>query len=283
MEDVGFYNGEYGRIMDLKCSIMDRGMYFGDGCYDATYVCNNVILFLEDHLNRFYNSCRLLEIPFQYSREELTEILYNIVEKYDFSEGMIYWQTTRGTDFRNHVFPDFEQVKPNLMAYIRPFEMRPIDKTYKVLTLEDTRFLPCNIKTLNLIPSVIANQRAREAGCDEAIFHRGDIVTECAHSNVMIIDKGVLKIHPYDNLILPGIASIHLMNLARANGIPAAEEEFTLDTLMNAEEVLITSSGSLGNRVISVDGKPVGGKNPELLKKLQDLAVDEVLVYTKQK
>ena len=283
MEDVGFYNGEYGRIMDLKCSIMDRGMYFGDGCYDATYVCNNVILFLEDHLNRFYNSCRLLEIPFQYSREELTEILYNIVEKYDFSEGMIYWQTTRGTDFRNHVFPDFEQVKPNLMAYIRPFEMRPIDKTYKVITLEDTRFLHCNIKTLNLIPSVIANQRAREAGCDEAIFHRGDIVTECAHSNVMIIDKGVLKIHPYDNLIMPGIASIHLMNLARANGIPAAEEEFTLDTLMNAEEVLITSSGSLGNRVISVDGKPVGGKNPELLKKLQDLAVDEVLVYTKQK
>lgn len=283
MEDVGFYNGEYGRIMDLKCSIMDRGMYFGDGCYDATYVCNNVILFLEDHLNRFYNSCRLLEIPFQYSREELTEILYNIVEKYDFSEGMIYWQTTRGTDFRNHVFPDFEQVKPNLMAYIRPFEMRPIDKTYKVITLEDTRFLHCNIKTLNLIPSVIANQRAREAGCDEAIFHRGDIVTECAHSNVMIIDKGVLKIHPYDNLILPGIASIHLMNLARANGIPAAEEEFTLDTLMNAEEVLITSSGSLGNRVVSVDGKPVGGKNPELLKKLQDLTVDEVLVYTKQK
>ncbi len=283
MEDVGFYNGEYGRIMDLKCSIMDRGMYFGDGCYDATYVCNNVILFLEDHLNRFYNSCRLLEIPFQYSREELTEILYNIVEKYDSSEGMIYWQTTRGTDFRNHVFPDFEQVKPNLMAYIRPFEMRPIDKTYKVITLEDTRFLHCNIKTLNLIPSVIANQRAREAGCDEAIFHRGDIVTECAHSNVMIIDKGVLKIHPYDNLILPGIASIHLMNLARANGIPTAEEEFTLDTLMNAEEVLITSSGSLGNRVISVDGKPVGGKNPELLKKLQDLAVDEVLVYTKQK
>ena len=283
MEDVGFYNGEYGRIMGLKCSIMDRGMYFGDGCYDATYVCNNVILFLEDHLNRFYNSCRLLEIPFQYGREELTEILYNIVEKYDFSEGMIYWQTTRGTDFRNHVFPDFEQVKPNLMAYIRPFEMRPIDKTYKVITLEDTRFLHCNIKTLNLIPSVIANQRAREAGCDEAIFHRGDIVTECAHSNVMIIDKGVLKIHPYDNLILPGIASIHLMNLARANGIPAAEEEFTLDTLMNAEEVLITSSGSLGNRVISVDGKPVGGKNPELLKKLQDLAVDEVLVYTKQK
>lgn len=283
MEDVGFYNGEYGRIMDLKCSIMDRGMYFGDGCYDATYVRNNVILFLEDHLNRFYNSCRLLEIPFQYSREELTEILYTIVEKYDFSEGMIYWQTTRGTDFRNHVFPDFEQVKPNLMAYIRPFVMRPIDKTYKVITLEDTRFLHCNIKTLNLIPSVIANQRAREAGCDEAIFHRGDIVTECAHSNVMIIDKGVLKIHPYDNLILPGIASIHLMNLARANGIPAAEEEFTLDTLMNAEEVLITSSGSLGNRVISVDGKPVGGKNPELLKKLQDLAVDEVLVYTKQK
>ena len=135
MEDVGFYNGEYGRIMDLKCSIMDRGMYFGDGCYDATYVCNNVILFLEDHLNRFYNSCRLLEIPFQYSREELTEILYNIVEKYDFSEGMIYWQTTRGTDFRNQVFPDFEQVKPNLRAYIRPFEMRPIDKTYKVITL----------------------------------------------------------------------------------------------------------------------------------------------------
>lgn len=76
MEDVGYYNGEYGRIMDLKCPIMDRGMYFGDGCYDATYVCNNVILFLEDHLDRFYNSCKLLEIPFHYSREELTDILF---------------------------------------------------------------------------------------------------------------------------------------------------------------------------------------------------------------
>lgn len=169
------------------------------------------------------------------------------------------------------------------MAYICSYEMRSLIQPYKVITLEDTRFFHCNIKTLNLIANVIASQRAKEADCDEVIFHRGNIVTECAHSNLLVIDNGIIKIHPYDNLILPGIASIHLMNLAQANGIPAVQEEFTLDALMHAEEIIITSSGALCGSVTTVDGQSVGGRNPSLLKRLHDLAADEMLTYVKQK
>lgn len=281
MKEVGYYNGKIGALSELTCPILDRAVYFGDGCYDATYVNNGVIFALEDHLDRFYNSCRLLRIDFQYSREELTDILYSIVKEYDGGTGMMYWQTSRGTAPRDHVFP--EGVKPNLMAYLVPKELTAPDKEFKTITLEDTRFLHCNIKTLNLIPSVIANQKAKEAGCNEVIFHRGDKVTEMAHSNVSFIIDGTLVYHPFDNKVLPGIAIKHLIKAAKKLGVPTRAEEITVTEAMNADELIITSSGTLGNRITVVDNTPVGGKAPELFKKLQDEVFAEFMEYTKAK
>lgn len=285
MKEVGYYNGTLGELSQISCPIMDRAVYFGDGCYDATYVQNGVIFAIEDHLDRFYNSCRLLRIPFHYSREELTEILYSLVKEYDGNDGkgILYWQTSRGTSIRDHVFPDAEEVKPNLMAFIKPMDLSPVDKEVKVITLEDTRFLHCNIKTLNLLPSVIANQKAKEAGCHEVIFHRGDRVTEMAHSNVSFIIDGTLVYHPFDNKVLPGIAIKHLIKNAEKLGIPTRAEEITLTEAMNADELIITSSGTLCNRIIEVDKTPVGGKAPEIFDKLQAAAWDEFMTYTKQK
>lgn len=120
-----------------------------------------------------------------------------------------------------------------------------MDSTFKLISMEDTRFLHCNIKTLNLIPSVIAYQRCTEAGCQETVFHRGERVTECAHSNVLMIKDGVLCTPPRDNLILPGITLKHLLELAEANGIPTREAVFTMDELRAADEVIISSSGGL--------------------------------------
>lgn len=274
MKHVGYYNGEIGPLEEMKIPMLDRAVYFGDGCYDAAMFSNNRIFALEDHLDRFYNSCRLLEIPFDMEREALTKELQKCIDANELSEGMIYWQCSRGTYYRSHNFPP-ETVKPNLMIFTVPDEIVPMDTTYKLISMEDTRFLHCNIKTLNLIPSVIAYQRCIEAGCQETLFHRQDRVTECAHSNVLILKDGTLHTPPRDNLILPGITLKHLIILAKENNIPVIEAPFSMDELKNADEVIISNSGAFCIRADELDGKPIGGKDPKTLKILQDAYRDK--------
>lgn len=274
MKHVGYYNGEIGPLEEMKIPMLDRAVYFGDGCYDAAMFSNNRIFALEDHLDRFYNSCRLLEIPFNMEREALTKELQKCIDANELSEGMIYWQCSRGTYYRSHNFPP-ETVKPNLMIFTVPDEIVPMDTTYKLISMEDTRFLHCNIKTLNLIPSVIAYQRCIEAGCQETLFHRQGRVTECAHSNVLILEDGTLHTPPRDNLILPGITLKHLIILAKENNIPVIEAPFSMDELKNADEVIISNSGAFCIRADELDGKPIGGKDPKTLKILQDAYRDK--------
>ena len=126
----------------------------------------------------------------------------------------------------------------------------------------------------------MASQQAKEAGCDEAVFHRGQVVTECAHSNVSILKNGVFRTAPLSKLILPGTARKHLIVLAGQNGIAVEESAFTLGELMSADEVLVHSSGTLCNAACEIDGKPVGGKDPETLHMLQQAAVKEFEEYT---
>ena len=156
------------------------------------------------------------------------------------------------------------------MVFTVPCDLIPFDKTFRLISMEDTRFLHCNIKTLNLIPSVIAYQRCIEQGCQETVFHRGERVTECAHSNILIIKDGVLCTPPRDNLILPGITLKHLLMLAEKNGIPTSEAPFTMQELTDADEIIVSSSGGLCIQAVELDGKPIGGKDPKTLKTLQD-------------
>lgn len=282
MKNLGYYNGKTGLIEEMMIPMNDRVVYFGDGVYDATYAVNHVIFALEDHLDRFFRSFKKLEMPFKMSREELAKTLQECVDKVDDSSALfVYWQTTRGTAMRNHAFP--ENGEANLFITISPCPLRAIEKKYKLITMEDTRFYHCDVKTLNLIPSVMAAQRAKEAGCEEAVFHRGFVVTECAHSNVSIIKDGTFRTAPLSNLILPGTARKHLVGLCDKIGIPVDQTAFTLDELMDADEVIVHSSGTLCNQAVEIDGKPVGGKAPELLKKLQDAAVKQFEDYTKAK
>ena len=156
------------------------------------------------------------------------------------------------------------------MAFVKPHTMKSMDKPYKLISLEDNRFKLCNIKTLYLIPSVLANQRAAEQGCDEAVLHRGSRVTECAHSNISILKDGVLQTAPTDELILPGITRKHLLALAKEHGMEVLEKPFSMVELMNADEIMVTSSSALCMKVESIDGIPVGGKDQTRLKLLQD-------------
>ena len=281
MEMLGYYNGNFGPLEEMTIPMNDRVCYFGDGVYDATYSRNYKIYKLDEHIDRFFNSAGLLGIEIPHTKQELKNILTEMVAKLDDDEQFVYWQATRGTGIRNHAFLT-DGSKANIWIVLKPAKVKDTYQKIKLITLKDTRFLHCNIKTLNLIPSVMAAQKTALAGCDEAVFHRNGRVTECAHSNVHILKDGVFITPPADHLILPGIARANLMNMAKTNGIPVDETPFTLTELMEADEIIVSSSGSFCLAAEEIDGKPVGGKAPDILKKLQDSLVDDFMRATQK-
>lgn len=281
MKTLGYYNGKYDEIDKIMIPMSDRSHWFGDGVYDATCARNYKIMAIDEHVDRFFNSARLLNINLGFTKEYLKDLLNELVQKLDDDELFVYWQATRGGNgLRSHNY-DKEQ-KANLWITICPEEITDKDKEYKLTSMEDTRFLHCNIKTLNLIPSVVAYQHAKENNCDETVFHRGDIVTECAHSNVHIIKDKKFITHPADEYILPGIARVHLLKACKALNIEVEERPFTVDELINADEVIVSSSGDLCIRATEFEGKAVGKKDGDTFNRLKEYIYQEWLECTKK-
>lgn len=280
MENLGYYDGRYDLIENMTVPFDDRVHYFGDGVYDATCARNHVIFNLEEHVDRFYNSAGLLQITIPHTKEELKNILNEMVQKVDGEIHFVYWQVTRAVALRKHIFPE---TPAKLWIMIRPSQIGDPSKLLKLITVEDTRFLHCNIKTVNLLPNVMASQKGELAGCDEIVFHRGDRVTECSHSNVNIIKDGKFITPPTDHYILPGIARAHIIKMCRRLGIPVDETPFTVKEMMEADEVIVCSSSNFCLSAYEIDGQKVGGKAPELLQKLQDALMEEFLEATNLK
>ena len=281
MKTLGYYNGKYDEIDKIMIPMSDRSHWFGDGVYDATCARNYKIMAIDEHVDRFFNSARLLNINLGFTKEYLKGLLNELVQKLDDDELFVYWQATRGGNgLRSHNY-DKEQ-KANLWITICPEEITDKDKEYKLTSMEDTRFLHCNIKTLNLIPSVVAYQHAKENNCDETVFHRGDIVTECAHSNVHIIKDKKFITHPADEYILPGIARVHLLKACKALNIEVEERPFTVDELINADVVIVSSSGDLCIRATEFEGKAVGKKDNDTFNRLKEYIYQEWLECTKK-
>lgn len=278
MENLGYYNGKTAPIDEMTVPMNDRASYFGDGVYEATMVNNHRIFALDEHVERIFNSAKMVEIEIPYTKQEMKDILVELVQKVDSPEQMLYWQVTRGTAPRNHIFP--KNVKANLWVTIKPMKVKDQGKKLALTTIEDTRFLHCNIKTLNLMINCMAANRAEALGCDESVFHRGDIVTECSHSNVSIFKDGVLITHPTDNYILPGITRKHIIEICKEHNIPVEETPFTMAQLMDADEILVSSSTQLCRSAGTIDGTPVGGKAPELVKLIQDAYMEKYLSET---
>ena len=276
VENIGYYNGKTGPIEEMMVPMNDRACYFGDGIYDAMFTAKHVPLSLDDHLRRFYRSADKVEIRIPMPFEALRELVLNLCAQVDSPTAMVYVQATRGVGPRGHAYR-FAGERASLWAFVRPDVLDPMDRDYRCITAEDTRFLHCDIKTINLLPSVLYTQRAEEAGCDETILHRGERVTECAHSNVHILKDGALRTAPCDNLILPGITRAHRIAQCREMGIPVIEEPFTVSEMMAADEVFFTSASALCCRITTIDGQRVGGRAPELIQRIQDAAWAEAL------
>lgn len=278
MKNLGYYNGRYDLIENMTVPMNDRACFFGDGIYEAVYTRNHKIYALDEHLDRFYDSAEVLGIVIPHTREELTSIIEDLVLKVDDDELLVYFQVSRGTEMRNHA-PSKDLVG-NIWITIKPAKLRDCYTPMKLITFPDTRYLHCNMKTLNLLPSVLASKAAAEAEADEAVFHRGEIVTECAHSNISIIKNRRLITAPADNMILAGVARAHLLRTCKKLGIEYEEKHYTLAELMDADEIIVTASGTLCRPVSEIDGKKVGLKAESLVSALRESIISDFMRAT---
>lgn len=270
-----------GRMIDratAKVDIEDRGYQFGDGVYEVIRVYNGKMFTGKEHLQRLVESAEKIRMKLPYSAEELEAKMQELIEKNELDTGTVYMQFTRGTSPRNHVFPGGD-VAPTFVAYTRKVA-RPeesMEKGVRAILDEDIRWLRCDIKSLNLLGNLLSKQKAAEAGCFEAILHRGETVTEGSHSNISIIKDGVIITHPADNHILNGITRQKVLEICRNENITYEERAYTLDELAGADEVFSSGTTVEVMPIVEVDGKPVGNGEPgTVTRKLQTLFKAEI-------
>ncbi len=260
-----FINGEFTSVEKACLSIEDRGMLFGDGVYEFTrcYI-DGKPLQLEAHLQRFFNSAAAIELELPYTKEEITAIVDQLLAKSGARQAGIYLQATRGTAFpRTHYFP--KAVKPNFFIIVREIEPEPpevMGEGLKAILVPDQRWARCDIKSLNLLPNVLAKEKAVRQGAFEAIFYNDDGVTEAASSSVFSVFDDVLYTTPPGNWVLPGITSSIVTPLSAQIGHPVKFAFIPKEKFLQADEVFITNSRVDVAPIIRIGEHMIGNGKP---------------------
>lgn len=278
MKTLGYYNGSIDELDRITVPMLDRACYFGDGVYDVTYCRNRHLYAIDEHIDHFFESARLIRIEPRITKADLKALLADLVQRLDCEDLWVYVQLSRSADLRTHAFP--ESPASNLWIMMKEGRIRDTYAPMRCISMEDTRFSHCNVKSLNLLPNVLATQAAAEAGVDETVLHRGEFVTECAHSNLSILKNGRLITHPANEHIYAGTGRAHLILQCQKQGIPVEERLYTMDELLGADEILVTSASALCVPVIELDGNPIGGKAPHTVRTLQDALLADYLKET---
>lgn len=267
MKNLGYYNGKCGLLEELTVPITDRAFYFGDGVYDAVMCRNNIPYLLKKHIDRIFENAHFLGIMPPVTKGELEKLIKELCPLVDGEEKFVYFHISRGSGVRNH---EFTKTPANLFIMIKEQKIDNIYEKMELCTQNDIRFHMCNIKTLNLLPSVLCAENARKNGCGEGVFVRDGYVTECSHSNISILKNGKLITAPADCHILPGVTRAHLIEAAKKHGVEVIEEKYTKNELFEADEIIVTSSSKLARGVKKIDSRPVGGKDEKTLLLLQN-------------
>lgn len=254
-------------LAEARVPVLDRGFLFADGVYEVVSVYGGKPFALREHLERLSRSLRDLAIASPHADDEWRALVARLVEANLASCGAdqnVYVQVTRGAPAkRAHPFPD--NTPPTVIGLCQPLPM-PSDEALRdgvaAVTRPDIRWGRCDIKSIALLPNVLATQYAREHGCNEAILHRDGRVTEGSSSNVFAV-LGTTVVTPSKGPeILPGITRDILIEALREARVLVQERRLTLNELRSAEEVWITSSTREVLPVTRLDGEPVGGRRP---------------------
>lgn len=263
MPDIGFVNGRFSPLADATVSVEDRGFQFGDGVYEVIRTYHGKPFHLDAHLARLERSARALDLPMPWSLSQWAAHVQEGVKRAGYSESKVYLQLTRGAAPRDHAFP--AEARTTAVMTVR--EMKPMDPAIQqagvsVMIMDDWRWGRCDIKSVNLLPNVMARQKAKQAGAFEALFVRDGQVTEGAVSNVMIVKSGKVLTAPEGEMILSGVTRTLVLELARKEGLSADERFVSREELLGAEEVFLTSTTIEVLPVIRVDGQAVGSGKP---------------------
>ena len=267
MPRIAYVNGRYLPHRDAGVHIEDRGYQFADGVYEVCEIRHGMIVDLSRHLDRLDRSLSEIRIPQPMSRAALVGVIREVARRNRVKNGLFYLQVTRGEARRDHVFPA-AGTAPSLVVTAKSTDPKIIAAKnangLKAITLPDNRWDRVDIKTVGLLPNVLARQAAKEAGAQEAIYvdQRG-MVTEGAATNVWIVDRdGNLVTRPAEHGILRGITRTTLKDVAQKLAIPVVEREFSRDEMLAAREVFITAATSICFPVVEIDGMTIGNGHP---------------------
>lgn len=255
---IAYVNGKFIAIDEPVIPIEDRGHQYGDGVYEVIRVYNGKPFLMDDHLKRLENSAEAIKIKLQYTVQEIQAIILEGLERSTIKEAEVYLQVTRGSSPRQHPFPD---VQPSFTMTIR--EAREIPEKYRnegvaAMVLDDDRWANCYIKSLNLLPNLLAKQEAKDNGCFEAILVKDGKVTEGSSTNVFAVKDGVLYTTPLSRHILPGITRAALLKAIDSLDLTVKEEYMTPEFIINADEIFITSTTCEVMPITTLNGKKVG-------------------------
>ncbi len=263
-----YLNGAYMPIEEAKVSVLDRGFIFGDGVYEVIPVYSRRAFRLAEHLKRLQHSLDGIKLKNPHSASEWTLILNEVIQRNTPEDQYLYLHITRGVAKRDHAFP-VPPVPPTVFVLSNPLTTPPaelLQNGINCITVEDNRWLRCDIKSIALLPNVLLRQSAVEAGCAEAILIRDDaFLTEGAASNIFVVKNGKLLAPPKDNLMLPGITYDVILELAAANDIPYEVRKVMKAELFSADELLLTSSTKEVLAITSLDGQAVGSGKPGVM------------------
>lgn len=267
MPRIAYVNGRYIRHADAAVHIEDRGYQFADGVYEVCEVARGYIVDMKRHLDRLDRSLKELRIGWPVDRRVLENLMREVVRQNRVTNGLVYLQVTRGVAPRDHYFPAAD-TKPSLVITAKrtspAASQARAEAGVKVITVPENRWERVDIKSVGLLPNVLARQQAKEAGALEAWFVDPDgTVKEGASTNAWIVTKdGVLVTRPAEMGILRGVTRATLMDVAAKEGVRVEERPFTVEEAKAARESFITAATTVVMPVVAIDDAPVANGHP---------------------
>ena len=280
MSRIAYVNGEYVPHGHAAVHIEDRGYQFADGVYEVIAVSDGALIDGDAHMTRLKYSLDELEIAMPMTPRALGVVMAETIRRNRFRNGIVYLQVTRGSSPRNHPFPDFARPALVITARRAPFPKEADGVAGgRVITIPDIRWNRCDIKSVSLLPNLLAKQQAVEAGAIEAWMIDSDgRITEGSITNAWIVDReGRLVTRPKSHAILGGITRETVLRLARENGIEVVERPFTLAEAKEAREAFITSTTSFVKPITQIDVQIIANGEPgETSRRLLSLYIDHM-------